>query len=394
MIAFADFEAEVQNALLNLNDPTHPPGPALTRVLRTHHADELRAILIAAIESLQPDSTTPITARSHRLYELLYYRFVQEMPQQECSRRLGLSSRHLRREQQSAIRLLAERLWPQGTSIETENPLPLDTPAPSWRSQLQQEFSALQQHAPSDISDLAKVIEEAVTLYNALGIHPHVKVAVGEVEAGATVAIHPAVLGQIVFVAIDKLASNGITREIVVGGTSRCPWSRIAIQGRPASPESLPAGDFIAETLAMHGGRAAISYTSGWALIDLLLAANEKSVVLVVDDNVDLVHFYKRFVEGSGYEVVHVSQGSDVWRAVERRTPDIIVLDVMLPDLNGWHLLHELQQRPATAQIPVVVCSVINQEALAKTLGATAYLAKPVHRQAFIQTLDRVRLSR
>ena len=120
----------------------------------------------------------------------------------------------------------------------------------------------------------------------------------------------------------------------------------------------------------------------------------EKSVVLVVDDNLDLVHFYKRYVEGTGYEVVHVSQGGDVWSAVERRTPDLIVLDVMLPDINGWQLLHELQQRPATARIPVIICSVINQEALANALGAAAYLAKPVHRQAFIQILDQVRLNR
>jgi CheY-like chemotaxis protein len=394
MISFTDFEAEVQNALIHLNDPTHAPGPALARVLHASRSDELRAILIAAIESLQPASNIPTAARAHRLYELLRCRFVQELPQQECSRRLGLSSRHLRREQQSAIHLLAERLWPQGANTEIQMSTPADAPVPSWRSQLQQEFSALQQHTPTDISDLVQVINEAVTLHNMLGVHPHVQVRIGDVEEGATVAIHPAVLGQIVFVALDKLASNGITREIVVSGTSQRPWTRIAIQARPASPEHLPTSDFVAETLAVHGGRAVINYAAGWTTINLLLATSEKSTVLVVDDNLDLVHFYKRYVEGTGYEIVHASQGSEVWRAVARRTPDLIVLDVMLPDINGWHLLHELHRRPATAQIPVIVCSVINQEALAQTLGAAACLTKPVHRQAFIQALDRVRLSR
>ncbi|MCC6456951.1 MAG: response regulator [Caldilineaceae bacterium] len=393
MITFSDFEAEVLSALLNLNDPTHPPGQALVRVLRTNRADELRALLMAAIESLRPDATMPTAARAHRLYELLRYRFVEELPQQECSRRLGLSSRHLRREQQSAIHLLAERLWPQGVNMGEMEPA-ADAPVSTWRSQLQQEFSALQQHTPSELSDLAKVIHDAVALHKVLGVHPQVQVRVGDLQEGATAAIHPAVLGQIVFVGIDRLASNGITREIVLSASSQRPWTRIAIESRPASPEFLPASDFIAETLSVHGGRVTTRYAAGWASIEVLLATREKSIVLVVDDNVDLVHFYKRYVEGTGYEVVHVSQGGEVWSAVARRTPDLIVLDVMLPDINGWQLLHELQQHPATAQIPVIVCSVINQEALAKTLGAAAYLAKPVHRQAFIQLLDQVRLSR
>ncbi|MCC6189306.1 MAG: response regulator, partial [Anaerolineales bacterium] len=134
------------------------------------------------------------------------------------------------------------------------------------------------------------------------------------------------------------------------------------------------------------------NYAAGWASIDLLLATKDKAVVLVVDDNFDLVHFYKRYVEGTGYEVIHASEGSQVWSLVKQRPPDLIVLDVMLPDINGWHLLHELHQHPATLQIPIVICSVIDQAALAHSLGAAAYLAKPVHRQAFIQTLDHVRL--
>src|SRR5690606_19048116 len=111
--------------------------------------DDLRAVLLAAIESLQPDATMPTTSRAHRLYELLRYRFVEELPQQECSKRLGLSPRHLRREQQSAIRLLAERLWPQpqSASMEAKTPALAVAPPPTWRAQLQQEFSALHQHA-------------------------------------------------------------------------------------------------------------------------------------------------------------------------------------------------------------------------------------------------------
>lgn len=394
MVSFSDFEAEVQSALLYLNDPTHSPGPTLARVLQIHRSSEVRAALLAAIESLQPDEAVPPAARARRLYELLRCRFVDELPQQECSKRLGLSLRHFRREQQSAIRLLAENLWPQEMDMTGEMPVMADPPVSTWRAQLRQEVSALYQHRPAESSNLAQVIDEAVTLYKQLGVHPHVQVIMEDVEEGATVAIHPSVLSQIIFIAIEKLASNEITRKVVVSGDSQQSWSRITIQSRPASPESLPSSDFITETVAVHGGRVAISHVGGWAKIDLLFAASEKSLVLVVDDNLDLAHFYERYVEGSRYEIVHVSQGSEVWHAVAKRMPDMIVLDVMLPDVNGWQLLNELRKDPATSQVPVIVCSVIDHAELARALGAAAYLAKPVHRQAFLQTLDQVRLSR
>lgn len=397
MISFADFEGELQNALVNLNDPSHVLGPTVIRVLHVQRMDQLRVLLLEAIDSLRPDASVPFVARAHRFYDLLRLRFVEELPQQECSRRLGLSSRHLRREQQQAIHLLAERLWPQGTGLEAteiaSRPVAAsaDVPTSTWRAQFQQELSSLHQHVPAEFSRLADVIYESVTLYSTLEIHPHVHARVGEVADDATVAIHPMVLGQTIFLAIEKLASNGITREIVVSGLNHPFGGIITLQSRPASPDYLPNIDFIAETVAVHGGRVAVNYADGWATIELHLAMREKFHVLVIDDNLDLVHFYKRYVEGTSYEVDHVSQGGDVWAAVARRRPDLMVLDVMLPDINGWHLLHELRQNVATAQIPIVVCSVINQDTLAKTLGAAAYLAKPVHRQAFIQTLDSAR---
>lgn len=398
MISFDDFEDELQSALINLNDPSHVLGRALGQVLRVQRMDQVRLVLIEAIDSLRPDASMPSVARAHRFYEILRLRFVEELPQQECSRRLGLSSRHLRREQQQAIHLLAERLWPQGMSLEATIATVVpsqavstdDVPSPTWRAQLQQEFSALHQHVPIQLSQIPQVIEDTVTLYSSLAIHPQVHVRVGEVVEDATVAIHPIVLGQMIFLAIEKLAGNGITREVVVNELGHPTGSVITIQSRPASPEYLPSSDFIAETVAVHGGRVAVSYADGWATIELHLAMREKFLVLVIDDNLDLVHFYKRYAEGSRYEIDHVSQGGDVWSAVARRRPDLIILDVMLPDINGWHLLHELRQHSTTAQIPIVVCSVIDQESLAKTLGAAAYLAKPVHRQAFIQTLDSV----
>jgi CheY-like chemotaxis protein len=112
------------------------------------------------------------------------------------------------------------------------------------------------------------------------------------------------------------------------------------------------------------------------------------ATVLVVDDNQDLVHFFRRYTNGTRYRIVHLGEGSHLFETIESSRPDAIILDVMLPDCDGWELLSHLHAHPETTPIPVIVCSVVRQEDLALALGASLYLPKPVRRRQLIQALD------
>jgi two-component system sensor histidine kinase/response regulator len=122
-------------------------------------------------------------------------------------------------------------------------------------------------------------------------------------------------------------------------------------------------------------------------VIRLPRAASYK--VLVVDDNPDLMHFYQRYVQGTRYQIVSLREGARVFETIQTVAPDVIVLDVMLPDADGWELLSHLHNHPTARSIPVIVCSVVREEELALALGAKLYVPKPVRRQEFIQALDR-----
>ena len=74
--------------------------------------------------------------------------------------------------------------------------------------------------------------------------------------------------------------------------------------------------------------------------------------------------------------------------------PQAIILDVMLPDLNGWQLLHQLKSDPATAAIPVAMLSVLTEPATGYVLGADEYLIKPFKSEALLKTLERLITSR
>jgi CheY-like chemotaxis protein len=67
--------------------------------------------------------------------------------------------------------------------------------------------------------------------------------------------------------------------------------------------------------------------------------------------------------------------------------PDAIILDVMMPEMDGWEFLQRLRARPETALIPVVICSIFNDPELAYSLGASLYLPKPVSRDNVLKAL-------
>jgi CheY-like chemotaxis protein len=85
--------------------------------------------------------------------------------------------------------------------------------------------------------------------------------------------------------------------------------------------------------------------------------------------------------------VVVAVNGEEGLRLAQEVLPDAIVLDVMMPEMQGWEVLQRLHSDPPTASIPVVVCSVINNPELAEALGASLFLPKPVSRLDVLNAL-------
>jgi CheY-like chemotaxis protein len=112
-----------------------------------------------------------------------------------------------------------------------------------------------------------------------------------------------------------------------------------------------------------------------------------RRTVLVIDDNEGLVALLERFLLAHAFSVVKASTGSDGLRIAQEIRPDAIVLDVLLPAMDGWEVLQTLRNDPRTAPAPVIICSVFNEPELAYSLGAAGLLRKPVRREDLLQTL-------
>jgi len=110
-------------------------------------------------------------------------------------------------------------------------------------------------------------------------------------------------------------------------------------------------------------------------------------LVLVVDDDTAARELLSRTLLQKGFSVVTAANGEQGLILARERQPSVITLDVMMPKLDGWEVLQALKSDPATAGIPVVMVTIMEDQSLAYSLGATDFLTKPVDRELLIKTL-------
>jgi two-component system chemotaxis response regulator CheY len=108
-------------------------------------------------------------------------------------------------------------------------------------------------------------------------------------------------------------------------------------------------------------------------------SANPANVVLVVDDDPDILEALSEILEAEGFEIRRARNGKEALERLEPEPPHLILLDLMMPVMDGWEFAQRMRQRPpAIARIPVIVLSADrNVGSKAAELGAVGHLAKP-----------------
>lgn len=382
-----ELEQDLQNALNHLYDPAYSPPIELRNVLGCEsEPSAFQTSILRLIQSLAPPPDTPPAARSWRIYEVLACRYIQKLTQEETAERLGITPRHLRREQAQAIHVLAQRLW-ENYLLTTEQG---SAETPERILQVRQELNALERGGIEHTADVRETIERVVELVHAVANKRQVTLTVHPIPAGLSAAIHPSELRQILVRTLSELVRRIAPGQVEISAEGKEESVTITLVASTVPSMPLPIDDLVQELLAAHHGTFTSATQDERFVCHIHFPRTASYKVLVVDDNADLIHFYRRYVQGTRYQIVPVREGGRVFEEVQAVAPDIIVLDVMLPDADGWELLSHLHNHPATRSIPIIVCSVVREEELALALGAQRYVPKPVRRQEFIQALDQV----
>ncbi|HBO83745.1 MAG TPA: hypothetical protein DD641_01925, partial [Deltaproteobacteria bacterium] len=128
-------------------------------------------------------------------------------------------------------------------------------------------------------------------------------------------------------------------------------------------------------------------------LPERMVISDEIPLILVVEDNLELRELIASYIKEAGYEVARAGDGNEALRLAKTLKPFAITLDLMLPEKNGWEVLRELKEDPATADIPVIIVSAANGLKDGFSFGASDYLTKPVDKESLLASLKKLSLT-
>lgn len=385
---------QLHRALLDLYDPSQlARSPLLARLARPHQPDpaaNMRRILLEAIETLKPSDATPPQANAWRIYRILLHRYVQQIPQAEIAASLGFSVRQLQRHEQAALQTLADH-WAARYGAPAAAP-----PAPAASDS---ELARLRAAFASEAISLAEVVQAALRtarpLLDAAQVAADVAIAPQIPRVAAQgIPIRQALVS--LFTAAAHCAAHG---RLEIGATAEVGQVRLTIRPTQAGdahpdafelcPDDLDNVAMAGQLVAASGGSLALTGASaGPFSATLTLPVAEQLIVLAIDDNADSLRLLERFLAGSRYPFVGEPDPARAVSLARQLSPRVIILDVMLPGMDGWELLGRLREAPRTAHVPVIVSTILPHEQLALTLGAAAFLRKPITQVALLATLD------
>ncbi len=116
-------------------------------------------------------------------------------------------------------------------------------------------------------------------------------------------------------------------------------------------------------------------------------AKRTKPLVLLAEDGNRATGLLVNYLEPAGYEVVRAGSLSKTVQMSRELQPNVVILDLLIPGAESWRILREMKAQKDTAAIPVIVTSVLDNDDAARSLGAAAYLTKPISKRLLLDTL-------
>ena len=367
------FVEQIKDALEHLYDlpylqqlPLTTPDSAEPASLR------LRRELAAAIDRLGAGGD-PSHSAPARFAQLLRLHYLEGLTVQDTAMELDFSIRQTFRDLRRAEQNLAALLWPQLAARPTAQPL-----APAG---LDEEIERIELH-PSAM-DAGSLLLNAIQAVTPLAEQRGMRLALQGSTVLATVCTDPALARQFLIHALSQVLQQ-IGSDILSLKLDSEAGTPVLTASCDGETEFLLGP--VAEQLA---GRLGWSF----ALVGLprpalvLHMGRPGTRLLIIDDNQGLLDLLHRYLTGQPCLMMGTRSSTEGLRLAEETAPDAIVVDIMMPDMDGWDVLQRLRANPRTAGIPVIVCSVLGDPGLAHSLGASLCLRKPIDRETFLAAL-------
>ena len=146
--------------------------------------------------------------------------------------------------------------------------------------------------------------------------------------------------------------------------------------------------------VVIETNESAPSEGTGDASATISATKTNLDTILVIDDDPSVRDLMSRFLTKLDFHVVAAANGEEGFRLAKQIRPLLITLDVVMPECDGWTVLNRLKSDSELAEIPVIMVTVVDNEARGLDLGASNYLIKPVERDRLAVLVEKHRVAR
>jgi CheY-like chemotaxis protein len=391
------FEEQVRDFLTNLYDYSYlQTSPLIGQLAPTEDIASLqamrnvRSLVLKTLEHMNPGANVSFRSPRARAHNILKLHYVEGLTVMEVAHELAISERTLYRELRKAEQDLAVLL---GAFRRPEI-----APKKEVGETLPEELVLQEaQRIGSEQTDiqLALLLQGVLVAVDRLSQRRQVQVTTTPVEESCCVQADPLLARQVLISTLSHVIQNSQPETaILVQADAKNGKARFRVDYRPGP--GVKTGSLFpsaAQQLvrSLGGEWAANMGSDGQASITFAFGGEPQSTILVIDDNESLVELFRRYLADENYQLIGARDGQEGLRLAEQSAPDVVILDVMMSQNDGWEVLQWFQTQVNTRHIPVIVCSVLSDPELAFSLGAADFLVKPVDRATLLKTLSRHR---
>jgi CheY-like chemotaxis protein len=358
-------------------------------------AEVVQRLILGEIEQLRPEGKDVLVQSPEwRPYLILQKRYIDGLDPHAIAQSLFIGDRQFRRDHSRALQALSLRIWQRYFLPEAQS-------SGGEAADLFEEQGAFELHAEQ--LDLDEVIRGVISLIaprlRMENVHLDLQFSPSPLQVFTDRILLRQILLSLLNYVLHLHGQPGLTLRTEAGkGMSIRILFDADEQWETIRNDERDSLEFARRLGRKLPARLEETYPpqerSGPAELRLVFGVSPSRSVLIVDDQQAAQKMFQRYLSRTDLEVIGVTDPTQGVVMAQKTQPALLILDVMMPHIDGWEVLQTLQLDPGTRHIPVLVCSAWGEPELARSLGAVAFLKKPVIQKELIEVLARLGLIR
>ncbi|MRS02915.1 response regulator, partial [bacterium] len=339
---------------------------------------------------------TPSNSTEWRCYKILTFRYFQLKEWHVIEEELGLSQRQVQRDLKKGLDALISILWDHHTSQSQEVEQGVAEPgeeAETYDQELIKE-ELKNWEISYDLINLSQILEQALQLCKSLmNTEFHKRIDMKDVDTTLNVMVDQVLTKQGLYKLFSMLGENNgnLQAQIKTRKLNDFFYELAFIFNAPNNHTSEHWN--IAQLFfTIQGLRHHFTEKEGLTEISVILPVKKQISCLVIDDVESVRRLIERMLGSYGIQVFGADNYSNALNLIQLVKPDFILLDILMPKMDGWQMIKNLKSNPQTMEIPVIICSVLFEPELSQAVKAAAYIRKPINRLELIKTLQELNL--